>query len=37
VEQLDHVRSSQHGNDHHLLALFDGRDGKTLKEWLKGQ
>ena len=24
------------GNDHHLLALLDGRDGKTFKEWLKG-
>lgn len=24
------------GNDHHLLALLDGRDGKALKEWLKG-
>lgn len=24
------------GNDHHLLALLDGRDGKSLKEWLKG-
>ena len=23
------------GNDHHLLALLDGRDGKSLKEWLK--
>lgn len=23
------------GNDHHLLALLDGRDGKALKEWLK--
>lgn len=23
------------GNDHHLLALLDGRDGKELKEWLK--
>lgn len=23
------------GNDHHLLALLDGRDGETLKEWLK--
>lgn len=23
------------GNDHHLLALLDGRDGKTLKEWLQ--
>lgn len=22
------------GNDHHLLALLDGRDGKALKEWL---
>ncbi len=21
--------------DHHLLALLDGRDGQTLKEWLK--
>lgn len=21
--------------DHHLLALLDGRDGKTFKEWLK--
>ena len=24
------------GSDHHLLALLDGRDGKALKEWLKG-
>lgn len=24
------------GNDHHLLALLDGRDGESLKEWLKG-
>ena len=24
------------GNDHHLLALLDGRDGTALKEWLKG-
>ena len=24
------------GNDHHLLALLDGRDGAALKEWLKG-
>lgn len=23
------------GNDHHLLALLDGRDGKALKEWLR--
>jgi len=23
------------GNDHHLLALLNGRDGKELKEWLK--
>ena len=23
-------------NDHHLIALLDGRDGKTFKEWLKG-
>ena len=23
------------GNDHHLLALLDGRDGAALKEWLK--
>ena len=23
------------GNDHHLIALLDGRDGKALKEWLK--
>lgn len=23
------------GNDHHLLALLDGRDGEALKEWLK--
>ena len=23
------------GNDHHLLALLDGRDGVALKEWLK--
>lgn len=23
------------GNDHHLLALLDGRDGVDLKEWLK--
>lgn len=23
------------GNDHHLLALLDGRDGESLKEWLK--
>ena len=23
------------GNDHHLLALLDGRDGSALKEWLK--
>ena len=23
------------GNDHHLLALLDGRDGSELKEWLK--
>ena len=23
------------GNDHHLLALLDGRDGKELKGWLK--
>ena len=23
------------GNDHHLLALLDGRDGKALREWLK--
>ena len=23
------------GNDHHLLALLDGRDGTSLKEWLK--
>lgn len=23
------------GIDHHLLALLDGRDGKSLKEWLK--
>ena len=23
------------GNDHHLLALLDGRDGKTFKEWLR--
>ena len=23
------------GNDHHLLALLDGRDGKTFSEWLK--
>jgi transposase len=22
-------------NDHHLIALLDGRDGQTLKEWLK--
>lgn len=22
--------------DHHMLALLDGRDGQTLKEWLKG-
>lgn len=21
--------------DHHMLALLDGRDGKTLKEWLR--
>ena len=23
------------GNDHHLLALLNGRDGEELKEWLK--
>lgn len=23
------------GDDHHLLALLDGRDGKNFKEWLK--
>lgn len=23
------------GSDHHLLALLDGRDGESLKEWLK--
>ena len=23
------------GNDHHLIALLDGRNGKELKEWLK--
>ena len=23
------------GNDHHLLALLNGRDGSELKEWLK--
>lgn len=23
------------GNDHHLLALLDGRDGSELKKWLK--
>lgn len=23
------------GNEHHLLALLDGRDGEALKEWLK--
>lgn len=23
------------GNDHHLLALLDGRDGEALKGWLK--
>jgi transposase len=23
-------------NDHHLIALLDGRDGMTFKEWLKG-
>ena len=23
------------GEDHHLLALLDGRDGKTFREWLK--
>lgn len=23
-------------NDHHLIALLDGRDSETLKEWLKG-
>ncbi len=22
--------------DHHLLALLDGRDGETVKDWLKG-
>lgn len=22
-------------NDHHLIALLEGRDGKTLKEWLQ--
>lgn len=23
-------------NDHHMIALLDGRDGASLKEWLKG-